>query len=1023
MKKTKTLRKQVNHTLQALMMTLVCLLCGNMAAWAEGAGTKEDPYVIDPEVTTYDVVNFNFYGIFTAPTDGDLVINETYAFYTDASFETQDASMNPQFNGNYSNKEYACKVEAGKTYYVGCGFSFNPTVEVRLRTEMEPVELLSISPEQGTVFDAAMGSVDLMFNQKVSMQGCQLTAGNTTRSLNANVRDIYARIDAKDVFAELYANKELKEGDDIKFTFTGVTSVADGSYYNGTGIIEVSYKASSAPLLLVSSTNTPASEVPVNVFKSYYMENDPTGMIMLTFSDRIKEVGSVELSYGDIEGTGEDDAQSQYYVEQLTPNILDNTVVINLKGKTRRPSDMLAGGEKFESMTLKIAGIKDANGNAAYSPGSGTIGSYMFNFTYEIVEYNVIADWTVDGGKITTDTKEIELWLQESNGLKAVFNGVEFNYTENGVKKTATVANKDLTIEVDPEDESASIITIPVPNVNMDANSQVTVSLAGVDSPDGVEHEDYTTTFDCEGRTAAVSNFQIISAIWHGSEGDVNMIDNELGTLPKSSVSTFQTNMSFGYATYSIVDSKGNSLISSYIPESALTITDDVTSFDITWRGAGIKFMEGETYTFTLKAYVTEADSRGGAEPNVGSASFTVTGTEKTYVYSDVTLLNHIANSIVLVDKENNNYTLTFSAPTNLKKAIVNLGMGASQNCNIVANADETEWTVTLPTIVLNEYNEFDLNIFAEDKEGHAIRKAADKEVEGSEDNTWLTITFTCDFNKPEVIVTPANESTLESIETLTFSYSSAISINWSQNEPIIVYNMSTRQEVARITKDDVQYNPNDWDDVNNMYYTFTDPITAVGYYRIEIPSNFFNLGEQFEGGTNKAATIYYEIAQPRESLVIDVNPVGGSVNEVPATIVLTAVGRESANFDHDKSPTLTDQDGNVYEVYFEWGTGWNEVNVVLAAGAITAKNTYTLTIPAGAIYGNDEQDTHTEDIVITYIVTDGVGIDNIIANAGGKVDVYTVNGTCVLRNADVAAVKALRKGLYIINGKKVVIK
>ena len=48
--------------------------------------------------------------------------------------------------------------------------------------------------------------------------------------------------------------------------------------------------------------------------------------------------------------------------------------------------------------------------------------------------------------------------------------------------------------------------------------------------------------------------------------------------------------------------------------------------------------------------------------------------------------------------------------------------------------------------------------------------------------------------------------------------------------------------------------------------------------------------------------------------------------------------------------------------------------------------------------------------------------LDNIVANAGGKVDVYTINGVSVLRNADAAAVKALKKGLYIINGKKVVI-
>ena len=44
-----------------------------------------------------------------------------------------------------------------------------------------------------------------------------------------------------------------------------------------------------------------------------------------------------------------------------------------------------------------------------------------------------------------------------------------------------------------------------------------------------------------------------------------------------------------------------------------------------------------------------------------------------------------------------------------------------------------------------------------------------------------------------------------------------------------------------------------------------------------------------------------------------------------------------------------------------------------------------------------------------------------IVEQAGGKADVYTINGVLVMRNADMRQIEQLHTGMYIINGVKVI--
>lgn len=1144
MKQNKILQKTVGHVLHTLMVTLLFLWCGSITVSAEGTGTKDDPYVLE-DGATYEVPAYKpFFAKFTAPSAGTFKLAGigSYLVYTDETFATVDANMEVSFNGDYENPAYTFECESGKTYYVGNSFVMNAgTATFKFVTgKAEPVELKSCSPEAGSVFNAATGRVDLAFNQQVNVSGCLLTCGNRTASPAMNVTLSYVAVDVKDQLIAWYNDGSMKEGDEIKFTFTGISAATDNSVLYGTdGTLELTYTVGAKPLMLVSSINTPASETPVTNFKSYYMSNDETGIIKLIFSDNIGSAGEVLLLCGNPEPDAESEISS-YYEEKITPIFDGNVVVFNLKGKLRRPADMGMAIADDEAITLIIKGVKDTKGNYAYSTGQGALGTFGFTFKYKQVAYDPVTDWlVVDGDAISSDTKNVELWLQET-GAKTTFTGVKFAYKENGVDKTATVEANALTI-VEDAAESSKTITIPVPNVNMDADSKVIVSLDGVETPSGVVPEALSKEFTCTGRTAAVSGLQITSAMLHAADGDVEMVNGKIGTIVKNTTATLTLSQQVGYITWEVTEPEAGSLKQSYA-------TVDASTFDITFRGAPLKCLDGHTYTFTLKAYNNAAEAQGNAKPTIGTATFTFTGTEKEYVYSDVKLLNDINEEIDVNTLTDSKYVLEFSGEVKTLEASINLGMGASEPCKAEpVDGDYTKWAVT----VSSSYDVFELSVWAKDAEGRAVNKTAveldnpSAHLYGSEDNSWINIMFKQEQaqSKADFNISPASESELESISQLVFSFSTGISTSNAETVPIEVWNMTTRQPVATISKNDLHFNDNDFSDLN-LYYEFETPITEPGTYNIVVPEGFFTLGEQFSTYTSNAATIiyvikgqsagaeltvtpasestvesinkitftyetgintsyngeniviykragdrtreevakitaddvkfdwddasfmwielaepitetgiyeveipagffvlgesgddtneamvvYYEIeeSQPTESMKITPNVTGGDVIEIPERIEFTADELASIAYSEGSVPTLTNDAGESFAVHFDYPLDfniWNEVDVVLDNGAITADGTYTLTIPAGAIVDGDAGTISNEEIVIKFVIGTGTGIDNIVANAGGKVDVYTVNGTNVLRNADAAAVKALAKGLYIINGKKVVIK
>ncbi|MDD2960972.1 MAG: hypothetical protein PHR45_02675, partial [Muribaculaceae bacterium] len=106
---------------------------------------------------------------------------------------------------------------------------------------------------------------------------------------------------------------------------------------------------------------------------------------------------------------------------------------------------------------------------------------------------------------------------------------------------------------------------------------------------------------------------------------------------------------------------------------------------------------------------------------------------------------------------------------------------------------------------------------------------------------------------------------------------------------------------------------------------------------------------------------------------------------------------------------------------------------VVTLSSEVTAAGVYTLVLPAATVY-NGMFDEFADDFGVsygaiynpektfTYTIT-GTGVESILGDVTGDVNVYTISGI-LIRTADASvALDNLEPGIYIVNGKKIVIK
>lgn len=160
------------------------------------------------------------------------------------------------------------------------------------------------------------------------------------------------------------------------------------------------------------------------------------------------------------------------------------------------------------------------------------------------------------------------------------------------------------------------------------------------------------------------------------------------------------------------------------------------------------------------------------------------------------------------------------------------------------------------------------------------------------------------------------------------------------------------------------------------------------------------------------------------KTYTFNVTPAAGSSVKELKDFTVEFVGAKTAEINFQTGFTVRSTDykynGVVDKVEVVEG-GENAAVKISLKEALTVKGDYMLQIYSGAILLDGCQSS--PEVKANYVVTGSDGVDGIEADANGAYTVVSLAGVVVLRDADAEAVRALPAGLYIVNGKKVIIR
>ncbi|MBO7318033.1 MAG: hypothetical protein J6U43_04860, partial [Bacteroidales bacterium] len=242
--------------------------------------------------TDYTIASdFNDYiGTFVAPSSGTLIATGTNSTILEpykANLDNMEAEGNHievNYDNYYGTKQYHFDVTEGTTYYFYLNFSMNSSVFRLSMDSGEGIQIAQCTPEEGSVFSVSGGGlVSVQFNRAVFMDPqARIVAGEKEASVTVNGQTNIYSMEIKEILMGWLSDGTLVGGDKFAIRLYNVVAADNASQVYGTdGTVEIEYIIGSMPVQLTSTENTSG------VFKSYYMENDPTGIVKLTFDGDI----------------------------------------------------------------------------------------------------------------------------------------------------------------------------------------------------------------------------------------------------------------------------------------------------------------------------------------------------------------------------------------------------------------------------------------------------------------------------------------------------------------------------------------------------------------------------------------------------------------------------------------------------------------------------------------------------------------------------------------------------------------
>ncbi len=1009
----KTFNTMFSATVQRLLLMLVFLTTGLGIASAAVEwkpfefGTRYDhPFIKDAYYT------------FTAQSDGiaKIYLQEGVAdAYTSGnenggvgtSISTFNQASFTDTDGTYYDRYYTFSVKKDSTYYlvVQGVFSEGEYFKGVLETNTK-MELLSTSHEVGKVFDITdtrYGQLTLTFNMpadadawaylKAPNYPADKEDGKIETRTSPNTGTLIFNL--KDTLSSWIDKGIIKGGEEMTLTVTGIHSAADKSIVYGTdGSYVFKFLAPGKPHQLVSNTMP-------NPFLSYWPKGDTRGIAVLNFDYDVMPMDSTQTATAQLLiGYAE---QSDVYTETIDPSciIVDGKQLkIDLTGKLRT-YEAMGLKTKYTSMRLSVKNVQMADGSNAYSSGKGTSGSFTFNIPFEEYKSNVVADFTPADGEQLTDNF-IKIYLSDKKAL--TFGGVKFEYQTQDDKKYQEVVKEGITSE--EQGENAIEYTVPISDAVKNGKN-VRVSLTDQVSVDGMEHN-ITAKFnpgpellsDLDPVTvnpadkAIVASFNKMTLLF---DTDVTInADNASGRVAKMVDTTTGKDVD---VTIALNDKNAKQV--EITPAKAL---EDTHSYEVSIANGVIcnseyvqtagkygRYMLANTYSFTLSKSIDNYDFL--ATPLPGSTVKTLS----TIQCVTKPGADNSTSAIVYGNDANRHVWIKNEQGDSLAQATVK---SIDNGIEITFEPAITE--AGNYTVVIND------SVYYVGEGFNALPNEYKVEIP-------YTVIGEAQTTLKPATVTPADESTVESLKTITLTFDEDV---YGETKVLTLYNMAARKQYDATLK---------FNDADRRTVTIEleNELTDAGGYLLEIPTNTWGDKTWFDSGflsgkTNPALTYSFDIGGEADNDVTT-DPAAGTKVDQLKKIVITWTKADEAGTAAGKA-WIEDASGNkVAENDLWWGDEFNQL-VFACPTAITADGTYTLVIPAGSVIVDSEE--NTTEYRFTWTIGNGAatGINGVVAE-GAKADVYTVNGVRVKANATQDDLKKLTKGVYIVNGKKIVVR
>ena len=294
-----------------------------------------------------------------------------------------------------------------------------------------------------------------------------------------------------------------------------------------------------------------------------------------------------------------------------------------------------------------------------------------------------------------------------------------------------------------------------------------------------------------------------------------------------------------------------------------------------------------------------------------------------------------------------------------------------------------------------------------------------------------MDLSFSWNVEGIDVTVNPANGAEVESLKqiSVTFGDYQVVDWNWAavRETPLIFFD--SMGDPVQLTIDNLDI---DSKSTNTLLITLPEEYTAVGTYSLTIPSGYVVVNTTTQETLDMDLSFSWKIKgepltiTPTPGVVDEIGMVFITFNDIDPNIGIV-INQDAYN---ENPAVFTDKDGNETVIGFRRITQMYPTNNTIAITLpvddnITEPGTYKLFIPANTVYGYlDKSVVYAEDINIEWTIATPSGIYGIFAGKNEKVNVFTIDGKAVLKNADASDLKQLAPGkLYIINGKKFVVK